>query len=77
MQYWFNISTRKVEAHDDPGRARAESLMGPYASQEEAQAALEKAASRTEQWDEQDRKDDAWDKGDPDAEAWDNNPLNG
>jgi hypothetical protein len=77
MQYWFNISTREVEEHDDPGRARADSLMGPYETREEAQAALDKAAQRTEAWDEQDRADAAWESGDPEADDWDSNPLNG
>ncbi len=64
MQYWFNVQTHEVESHDDPKRARSAQLMGPYDTQADAQRALEKAAERTSQWDEQDRKDSGWDKDD-------------
>lgn len=77
MQYWFNLITKQVERHDDPERARGGDLMGPYATEEEAAAALETAARRTEDWDAQDRAEDEWQTGDPDAAKWDNNPLNG
>lgn len=77
MSYWFNIRTGKVEAHDDPGRARGGDLMGPYETEAEATEALETARRRTEAWDEEDRREREWQTGDPDADDWDNNPLNG
>ncbi len=63
MQYWFNVDSNKVEANDDPERARSANLLGPYESREQAQSALEKAAERTQAWDD---ADDAWDDGDSD-----------
>ncbi len=65
MQYWYNVDTGRVEAHDDPGRARADQLMGPYPTQADAEAALAKAAARTDAWDEQERRDEEWASGDP------------
>lgn len=56
-EYYFNTRTRMVEK----GRQSAwEHLMGPYATEEEAQRALDKAQERVEQWDEDDAewKDD-------------------
>lgn len=77
MPYWFNVRTREVEEHNDPGRARAELLLGPYETRQEAQDALDKARARTEEWDEQDRRDAEWGSGDPDRDRWDNNPRGG
>lgn len=67
MAYWFNIRTRQVEAHDDPERARAAELMGPYDTQDAAAAALETARERTQEWDEEDRRwaDDEGDDAPP------------
>lgn len=65
MQYWFNVETREVESHDDPKRARSANLMGPYDTHDDAQRALEKAAERNTEWDEEDRRDDGW--GDDEA----------
>jgi hypothetical protein len=67
MPYWFNIRTHKVEAHDDPERARADDLMGPYETEAEAEAALEKARQRTEQWEEEERREREWETGDPEG----------
>lgn len=56
-EYYFNTRTRMVEK----GRQSAwDHLMGPYATEHEAQQALEKAQERVEQWDEEDAewKDD-------------------
>lgn len=64
MQYWFNVDSREVEAHDDPDRARSAKLIGPYDTQAEAEQALAKAAERTAEWDEQDRRDAGWDDED-------------
>lgn len=60
MTYWFNIRTHEVEAHDDPERDRAAFLMGPYETEAEAAQALQKAAERTEAWDEEDLSDEQW-----------------
>lgn len=52
-EYYFNTRTRMVEK----GRVSAwDHLMGPYATEEEAQQALEKAQARVEEWDEADEK---------------------
>ena len=77
MSYWFNVKTGKVEAHDDPARARIEDLLGPYATEEEAGRAYDIAAERTATWDEDERAEDEWGSGDADRSDWDNNPLNG
>jgi len=66
MQYWFNVETKSVEAHDDPERARNVNLLGPYESREEAEAALEKAQARNEQWD---AEDEAWEHGSGDDQG--------
>ena len=76
MPFWFNVRTRQVEAHDDPARARSADLMGPYATEEEAATAVERAAQRTAQWEEEEREEDEWATGDAERRQWDNNPLN-
>lgn len=76
MEYWYNTRTSRVEAHDDPTRARSADLMGPYPSEDEASRALETAAARTAAWDEEERTEREWSTGDPEAADWDNNPLN-
>ena len=51
VEYFYNIRTREVEE----GRLSDWSqLMGPYATREEAQDALEKARARNEAWEAQD-----------------------
>jgi hypothetical protein len=57
--YWFNVRTRQVQTNWDKGQSRE--LMGPYPTAEEAERALESAARRTEDWDEDDRR---WREGD-------------
>lgn len=63
MDYWFNVQTGKVEAHDDPERARSADLMGPYPDEASAAKALETAAARTEAWDAEDEAERAWRDG--------------
>ena len=61
MAYWFNIRTRQVET--DENRARGEDVLGPYASEEEARQALDRAHERTEEWDAENARrarEDAW-----------------
>ena len=48
MAYWFCLTHMAVEP--DEGCAHAERL-GPYADQTTAQAALDRAHQRSEQWD--------------------------
>lgn len=64
MQYWFNVDSKAVEAHDDPERARSANLLGPYDTQAEAESALGKAAERTQEWDD---ADDEWDNKNTDS----------
>lgn len=55
MQYWYNIGTGQVE--EDSETARKDDLLGPYATREEAQNALQHARENTERWDEEDRRE--------------------
>nr|WP_068256818.1 methionine aminopeptidase [Janibacter corallicola] len=54
MPYWYNVDTKQVET--DENRSQNANVMGPYDTQEEAAAALETAARRTAEWDEEDRE---------------------
>lgn len=56
MAYWYNVDSGKVEkdGETDP-KAR---LLGPYDTEDEARAALQSAAERTEEWDKADKE---WD----------------
>ncbi|WP_408003877.1 SPOR domain-containing protein [Puerhibacterium puerhi] len=56
-QYWYNTATGEVEEGHRSGWTH---LMGPYATREEAQAALDKARARSEAWD---ADDDRWRRG--------------
>jgi hypothetical protein len=56
--FFFNLRTGRVEG---PEGARADERLGPYATREEAERALQSARERTERWDEEDRR---WDEGD-------------
>lgn len=53
-KWWYNLSTGKVEKGHLSGWL---SRVGPYDTREEAQAALELAAERTREWDEQDERE--------------------
>jgi len=61
VQYWYNIKTGQVET--DETRSQNDEVMGPYASEVEARAALETARARTEKWDEEDREWEDWGQG--------------
>lgn len=65
MAYWFNIATGRVESEEN--RSQGADLMGPYATESEAAAALETARQKTEKWDEEDRREKEWLDGDADA----------
>lgn len=55
-QYWYNVETHKVEKNAQSGW---KSLIGPYDSREEAEAALAKVRERNEVADAFDDEDDA------------------
>lgn len=57
-QFWFNTATGKVETNENKGQSK--DLLGPYATEAEAQEALQTARQRTEAWDEEDRR---WNNG--------------
>lgn len=53
--FWYRIDNGTVEqGPKSPGDRR----MGPYATREEAQNALQSAAARTQAWDEEDSRED-------------------
>lgn len=54
QQWWYCLKHQRVEP--DAGCANKMRL-GPYATPEEAARALEKAAERNEEWEEQDRRE--------------------
>lgn len=58
-QFWYNLRTGHVETDDDKGQGK--DLMGPYATQAEAENALQGARERTQRWDDEDRR---WREGD-------------
>lgn len=62
MAYWFNIETRQVETDDN--RSQNADVMGPYETEAEAANALETARRRTEEWDEEERREREWRDGD-------------
>jgi len=63
-RYWFNVITREVEEDDDPDRAPGSDLLGPYATREEAEHALETARARTEAWEAEEAAEDDWGRAD-------------
>ncbi|MDV3220807.1 methionine aminopeptidase [Intrasporangium sp.] len=69
MSFWYNVRTGEVET--DENRSRADEVMGPYETVEEARQALETARARTEKWDEEDRE---WEQKNA-APGWDDEGL--
>ena len=65
MAYWFNIQSGQVES--DENRSKGADVMGPYASEAEATNALSTARAKTQEWDEQDRREQEWPDGTTDA----------
>ena len=51
-QWWFNTKTHAVESDEERGKAA--DRLGPYASRDEAQHAMDKVAQRNEQADAED-----------------------
>ena len=48
-EWWFDLKT-KTAVHDSRSWAKAVDRLGPYATREEAERALDKVAERNEQW---------------------------
>lgn len=55
-EYWYNLYTKQVEEGPKDDYRK---LMGPYATREEAAAALQTAAARNERWEDE---DDRWEQ---------------
>jgi hypothetical protein len=55
-EFYYNTETGQIEQGKQSSWTH---LMGPYDSREAAAHALEKARSRSEAWDEEDRREDA------------------
>lgn len=53
-EYWYNTRTHQVE---EGKRSQWADLMGPYATREEAEHALDRARRRTEAWEAEERED--------------------
>jgi hypothetical protein len=53
-QFYFNTKTGQVE--ELAKKSQSKDLLGPYPTREAAAAALDTAHSRTEAWDEEDRR---------------------
>lgn len=58
MSWWYSLTKQQVE--DDDGTTVPKDRLGPYATREEAENALAKAAERTQAEDERDRE---WNEG--------------
>ncbi|HRC40850.1 methionine aminopeptidase [Nostocoides sp.] len=58
MAFWYNVVTGQVESDDN--RSMADDVLGPYETQDEASRALEIAATKTKQWDQDDAE---WNEG--------------
>lgn len=50
-EFWYNITTHEIE---EDRQSDWSQLIGPYATRDEAEHALEKVRARNEQWDKQD-----------------------
>jgi hypothetical protein len=58
-QFYYNLKTGQVE--ELAKKSQSKDVLGPYPTRAAAEAALETARKRTEDWDEQDRR---WNNGD-------------
>lgn len=56
-EYWFNVVTHEVEKGPQSDWTK---LLGPYKTEEEAQAALLKVQQRNEAWDKEDEENRSW-----------------
>ena len=46
MAFWYNVATKQVETDDK--RSQSVDLLGPFATRDEAEQALESAHARTD-----------------------------
>ncbi len=60
-QWYWCLKHHRVEPY---GACKSEDRLGPYATEQEAAAALDTVAARNEQWDAADRREneDDWDE---------------
>lgn len=54
MAYWYNVTTKTIQT--DADRSRAAEVLGPFATREAAEAAIETAHKRTDEQDAEDRR---------------------
>lgn len=69
MAYWYNLDTKSVESDDTRGQNA--NVLGPYDTEAEAAAAIERIRENNERWDEEDRE---WDQRGA-APGWDDSDL--
>lgn len=69
MAYWYNLDTKSVESDDTRGQNA--NVLGPYDTEAEAAAAIERTRENNERWDEEDRE---WDQRGA-APGWDDSDL--
>ena len=55
-QWWYNTATKTVEPDDKAGKAV--DRLGPYATRDEAEHAMDKVAERNDSWDHDDKWND-------------------
>ncbi|GAA1805157.1 SPOR domain-containing protein [Nesterenkonia flava] len=55
-EYWYNVRTAQIE---EGPQSSWKHLLGPYATPEDAAAALERVKANNERWDEEEENDDA------------------
>ncbi len=65
-EFYYNTKTKQIE---EGNQSPAIELMGPYATREEAQHALENADERNEQWDDATEQWNEYYKDDEDTES--------
>jgi hypothetical protein len=69
VAYWYNLDTKSVESDDTRGQNA--NVLGPYDTEAEAAAAIERTRENNERWDEEDRE---WDQRGA-APGWDDSDL--
>lgn len=69
MAYWYNLDTKSVESDDTRGQNA--NVLGPYDTEAEAAAAIERTRENNERWDEEDSE---WDQRGA-APGWDDSDL--
>lgn len=69
MAFWFNVDSKKVET--DETRSQDANVLGPYDTEADAAAALQRVEENNEEWDSQDK---AWDAQGA-SSSWDDSDL--